>query len=118
MTKSEAGRQKNQNFHSEELQGLKNIETMKTWVRIPQLTSFFLYNEQHPDGINNQVTYMDFPSRFAWKKDVRQWSLRQNQNPGMKLESISALNITLSVAVLPRTILPSVPAAKVTIPTK
>ena len=40
MTKSEAGRQKNQNFHSEELQGLKNRESMKTWVRIPQFPIF------------------------------------------------------------------------------
>ena len=31
---------------------------------------------------------MDFPLRFAWKYDVRQWNLRQNQNPGMKQESI------------------------------
>ena len=34
---------------------------------------------------------MDFPLRFAWKKDVHQWNLRQNQNPGMKQESIGRL---------------------------
>ena len=34
---------------------------------------------------------MEFPLRFAWKYDVRQWNLRQNQNSGMKQESIGRL---------------------------
>ena len=34
---------------------------------------------------------MYFPSRFTWKENVKQWSMRQNQNPGMKQESIGRL---------------------------
>ena len=55
-----------------------------------QLTGF-LYNEQHEVGINNKITYMNFPSHFAWKQKVRQWSLRRNQHPGLKKESIGRL---------------------------
>ena len=32
------------------------------------IDGFFLYNEQHEAGINNEITYMNFPSLFAWKK--------------------------------------------------
>ena len=78
-----------QNIYFEDDTNLQ--QNLQNPAEYTQLTSFFLYNEQHHDGINNQVTYMDFPSRFAWKKDVRQWSLRQNQNPGMKQESIGRL---------------------------
>ena len=34
---------------------------------------------------------MNFPLHFAWKQKVRQWSLRQNQHPGLKKESIGRL---------------------------
>ena len=66
-------------------------QSLQNPAKYTQFTSFFLYNEQHHNGLNNQVTYMDLPLRFAWKKDVCQWSLRQNQNPGMKRESIGRL---------------------------
>ena len=33
--------------------------------RSTHLTSFFLYNEQNRNGVNNELTYMNFPSRFA-----------------------------------------------------
>ena len=59
--------------------------------RLTQLTAFFLYNEQHEVGINNEITYMNLPTHFTWKQKVRQWSLRQNQHPGLKKESIGRL---------------------------
>ena len=78
-----------QNIYFEDDTNLQ--QSLQNPSKYTHLTSFFLYNEQHHDGVNNQVTYMDFPLRFAWKYDVRQWNLRQNQNPGMKQESIGRL---------------------------
>ena len=65
-----------QNIYFEDDTNLQ--QNLQNPAEYTQLTSFFLYNEQHHDGINNQVTYMDFPLRFALKKDVRQQNLRQN----------------------------------------
>ena len=66
-------------------------EEVERGPRFTHLTSFFLCNEQNKVGVNNELTYMNFPSRFAWKYKHRQWSLRRNQNPGMKSESIGRL---------------------------
>ena len=66
-------------------------EEVESGPKFTNLTSFFLYNEQNEVGVNNDLTYMNFPSRFAWKQKERQWSLRKNQNPGIKSESIGRL---------------------------
>ena len=46
----------------------KNLhEEVESGPKFTSLTSFFLYNEQKKVGVNNDLTYMNFPSRFAWK---------------------------------------------------
>ena len=43
-------------------------EEVESGPKFTNLTSFFLYNEQNEVGVNNELTYIQFPSRFAWKQ--------------------------------------------------
>ena len=45
-----------------------NLEDIQNNPSPTQLKSLLLYNEQNEVGINNDLTYLDFPSKFAWKQ--------------------------------------------------
>ena len=68
-----------------------NLENIQNNPSLTQLKSFFLYNEQNEVGINNDVAYIEFPSKFTWKQDSKIWSIRYNQNPTLTIASIGRL---------------------------
>ena len=78
----------NQQVYFDEEANLENVQNNPSPTA---LKSFFLYNEQNEVGINNDVTYIDFPSKFVWKKDSKVWSIRDNQNPSVRIASIGRL---------------------------
>ena len=78
----------NQQVYFDEEANLENIQNNPSPTA---LKSFFLYNEQNEVGINNDVTYIDFPSKFVWKKESKVWSIRDNQNPSVRIASIGRL---------------------------
>ena len=55
-----------------------------------QLIAFFEYNQQNV-GVNTDLTYIDFPEKFWYNRKDKCWSLRRNQNPGLKQECIGRL---------------------------
>ena len=80
--------QDNQQVYFDDDTELENIQNNPS---LTQVKSFFLYNEQNAVGINNDVTYIDFPSKFDWKQDSKAWSIRDNQNQTLGAASIGIL---------------------------
>ena len=47
-----------------------NLENIHNNLSLTQLKYYLFYNEQNEVGIINDVTYLDFPSKFAWKQYI------------------------------------------------
>ena len=67
------------------------MENIQNNPRLTKLKAFFLFNEQNEVGINKDVTYIGFLSKFSWKQDSKTWSIRDNQNPYLRNSSIGGL---------------------------
>ena len=67
---------------------MENIQNNRS---LTQLKSFFLYHEQNGVGINNDVTYIEFSSKFPLNQDLKVWSIIYNQNSSLRISSICGL---------------------------
>ena len=60
-------------------------------MKINHLEAFFLCNHLQPWGVNKDLTFLEFPTKFTFNKTSCTWSVRKYQNTGIKKQMVGRL---------------------------
>ena len=67
------------------------VERMNEGQKDTQLLAFYKTNQNEPDRLNRNLTYVDFPEKYTWIPKEGKWKLKTNRSQSIKLETIGRL---------------------------
>ena len=64
------------------------VELLQSGVKYTPLEAFFVCNTLNPGGMNKDLTFLQFPTKFTFNRQSHIWTQRKYHNTGIKKEQV------------------------------